>query len=340
MYQIIYLLQAYVLPYSVINVKRQHALHTIRFKQYKRTLFVIPVFAVIGAAVFIFVRAATASVTLEAESAALSGSAAVASDPTASGQKSLKFSAPSGGGATPNCSGETPGALQSDHEFTGTTTGVTVPFSINLPADYYTACKEYPIIYTLHGKDASNATFIDSAATIRDAMTDGVLSSAIIVTPDSYNDGRWENGTKGPAEDNFIQELIPYVEAHYRVQKGASNRLLTGFSMGGHGAFRFGVKYPQMFAAVLSFDGAMSGNNAYDEFVPGVKQYQPKITTVGAQLCGARVEGVINAYAAQGVTIPYVYYDIEHSYDTFIQTDKQRGWPSIKFLQSNLGRAL
>lgn len=318
-------------------VKSHQPLQKLRFKNYRRMLTVVPIFAVVGAAVFIFVRAANSSISLEAENAVPSGGATVDSDPTASGQKKLRFGTASNGDPSPDCSGETAGALQSDHEFQGSITGVTVPFSINLPADYYSACKEYPIIYTLHGKGESNKTFIGSASKIRDAMTDGVLSPAIIVTPDSYLDGRWENGGKGPAEDNFIKEVIPYIEAHYRVKKGASNRLLTGFSMGGHGAFRFAVKYPDMFAATVVFDGAMSGDNAYDEFITAVKQYQPNITTIGAQLCGSRVEGVINAFRAQGVTIPYIYYDIEHSYETFLQTDKQRGWPSIKFLQTHLG---
>ena len=125
------------------------------------------------------------------------------------------------------------------------------------------------MLYALHGKTQNNASFMDEALSLRKAMAAGALEPSIIVTPDSYSTGRWENRETGPAEDNFIKYLIPHVEQNYRVRPGPSYRLLAGFSMGGHGALRFGLKYPEMFAAVWSVDGAMASPDNYLPFVEG-----------------------------------------------------------------------
>lgn len=243
-------------------------------------------------------------------------------------------------GLTPTCTPGASGPLREDRQFDGATTKVAVNFSVSLPSDYYTACKTYPVIYSLHGKTQTNATFLDEATTLREAMAAGVLDEAIIVTPDSYSDGRWENRENGPAEDNFIVELIPYVEQNFRVKSGPSYRLLTGFSMGGHGAFRFGLKYPSTFAAVYSVDGAMAPVENYLEFVQGKTSADFHLVSVGGQLNGSRVQGVIDGLTGTGITIPYTYYDDEHVYATFIASDKAAGWPAVKFLQSNLGRQM
>ncbi|MBL8122065.1 hypothetical protein JNM87_04935 [Candidatus Saccharibacteria bacterium] len=303
-------------------------------------IVIIIVFASVASYLLLMARAGTNPVELEAESASRSGNVSVADNTAASGGKTLLFGNKDTSGGTTSCSPSS-GPLRSEKSFQGTTTGVAVNYSIVLPDDYYSSCKEYSIVYSLHGKDNSHSEFMPNALTIRQAIDDGILPQLIIVTPDSYSDGRWQNGDKGPAEDNFIKELIPYVEQNYRVKKGASNRLLTGFSMGGHGAFYYAVKYPRMFAATLAVDGAMSYSAAdYTQYVEQVKTYKPPIYSMGGQLNGSRVKAIIDAYAGQGVSLPYVYYDLAHDYDLFIAEDKKQGWPAAKYLAQNLGRAI
>ncbi len=241
--------------------------------------------------------------------------------------------------ASDSCASEEKGPLRRDTEFTASDGAKTlVRYSVSLPDDYYTACKDYPVLYALHGKDQNNAGFMDDALSMRKAMAAGVLEQAIIVTPDSYSTGRWENRETGPAEDNFIKQLIPHVEQTYRVKDGPSYRLLVGFSMGGHGAIRFGLKYPEMFAAVWSVDGAMADTGAYLPFVEGKTSADFHIISVGGQLNGARVQALIDALKARGIDIPYVYQDREHEFPAFVEEDEKAGWVALKFLQDNLGR--
>ena len=199
--------------------------------------------------------------------------------------------------------------------------GTVVRYSVSLPDDYYTACKQYPVVYALHGKEQDNVSFLDDALSLRKAMGAGVLEQAIIVTPDSYSTGRWENRDTGPAEDNFIIALIPHVEQTYRVKAGASNRLLTGFSMGGHGAFRFGLKYPDMFAAVWSVDGAMAGSELYLPLVQNKTSADFHIISVGGRLNGDRVQRLVDDLKAQGIDIPYAY-------QTSITTSRRSSTPT------------
>lgn len=245
---------------------------------------------------------------------------------------------PAPANATParDCSTQA-GPLRKDTQFTSTA-GNIVQYSISLPADYYTACVTYPVIFVLHGKEQDNASFLDEALSLRRPMAAGVLEQAVIVTPDSFRTGRWENRETGPAEDNFLA-LIPHIEQTYRVRTGASNRLLAGFSMGGHGAFRFGLKYPDRFAAVWSVDGAMADSEDYLRFVQNSTSAAFNIISVGGRLNGDRVKRMVDALAAQGIEIPYVYQDLDHDFTNFVDADEQADWFAMKYLQQRLGRA-
>lgn len=244
-------------------------------------------------------------------------------------------------GSSASCEPGRSGPLRLDTQFTATDgSGQVVRYSISLPDDYFTACKRYPVLYALHGKEQNNIGFMDQTPPLRKAMAAGVLDQAIIVTPDSFSTGRWENRETGPAEDNLIKRLIPFIEQNYRVEAGPSHRLLAGFSMGGHGAMRFGLKYPEMFAAVWSVDGAMADPADYLPFVEGKTSADFHIISVGGQLNGARVQALIDALKAKGIDIPYVYQDREHEFGAFIDEDEKAGWVALKFLQQNLGRAM
>lgn len=240
---------------------------------------------------------------------------------------------PSGDGTAAGCDAAA-GDLRFDTEFTGAD-GQAVPYSVSLPADYHTACRDYPVLFALHGRGNSNATFLPQAERLRAAVDAGVLRDVVIVTPDSNRDGRWE----GRYDTAFIDELIPHVEATYRVQPGPSHRLLVGWSMGGHGAFRFGVEHPDEFAAVWAVDGAMSRDpSSYLEFLDRVRAQQPRITSVGGNLNGARVEEVVDLFAQQGVDFPYERLPLEHEFELFVDADRDAGWPTLAWMDAQLGR--
>jgi S-formylglutathione hydrolase FrmB len=218
--------------------------------------------------------------------------------------------------------------------------GRQVRFSISLPEGYHATDTLYPVVYALHGKTQDNVTFMDEALVLRYAMAAGALAPAVIVTPDGYSTGRWENRETGPAEDDLIARLIPHVERTYRVLPGPSHRLLVGFSMGGHGAIRFGLKYPRSFAAVWSVDGAMAGSDLYLPFVAGPSGDDHRIIAVGGKHNHARVQRLVEDLAVHGVTIPYVYQHLEHEFVDFVVEDARTGWHAMRYLRHHLGHPL
>jgi S-formylglutathione hydrolase len=66
-------------------------------------------------------------------------------------------------------------------------------------------------------------------------------------------------------EDFVIKDLLPYMRKNFNVVKGREGTFITGISIGGMGALRMAVKYPDVFQAVASQEPAIEPALAYDE---------------------------------------------------------------------------
>ena len=125
--------------------------------------------------------------------------------------------------------------------------------------------KSYPILYTLHGMDAPYDAW-SQMPPLRRALAkkpmivvclDGDARSFYLDSPYPQMAGRNTNDTTKVASlftTFFFNELIPCLDQNYRVD--AKNRMLTGFSMGGWGAFHYMLAQPGMFSSVSSLSGA------------------------------------------------------------------------------------
>jgi enterochelin esterase family protein len=58
-------------------------------------------------------------------------------------------------------------------------------------------------------------------------------------------------------ENALVKEIVPYVDANYRVRAGRENRAIAGLSMGGGQTLRFGLHHPELFASVIGFSSAI-----------------------------------------------------------------------------------
>jgi S-formylglutathione hydrolase FrmB len=57
------------------------------------------------------------------------------------------------------------------------------------------------------------------------------------------------------SETTVIKELIPHIDATYRTIAAQHGRCIEGHSMGGRGATRLALKYPEMFCSVFNQAG-------------------------------------------------------------------------------------
>jgi enterochelin esterase-like enzyme len=64
-------------------------------------------------------------------------------------------------------------------------------------------------------------------------------------------------GYRGSMATMIAEELLPYLEQHYRLLPERHHRLLAGFSMGGGGAVRIALKYPETFGGAVSWGGGI-----------------------------------------------------------------------------------
>ncbi len=128
---------------------------------------------------------------------------------------------------------------------------------VYLPPDYKSHPKKrYPVVYALHGYwlTADKWTSeIHSPQTIEGAFATGT-KGMIVVLPNSWtihNGSMYSNSvTTGNFEGFIAHDLVAYIDSHYRTLAKRESRGLAGHSMGGYGATRIGMKYPDVFGAL------------------------------------------------------------------------------------------
>lgn len=135
-----------------------------------------------------------------------------------------------------------------------------MPAAVVLPNTYHDTDHEHPVIYLLHG---AYGDFRDWLAKLPD---DGVVHSLadqydiIFVLPEGgtfsfYLDSPWDESSR--YETHVAQEVVQYIDKHYRTIKLPSGRAITGLSMGGQGALFLAARHPDIFGAAGSMSGAV-----------------------------------------------------------------------------------
>lgn len=133
-----------------------------------------------------------------------------------------------------------------------------VSFYVFTP-DIYDINKDqhFPVIYWLHGGGGGVRHLPAAVKHFNNAIQDGNLPPVIVVFPNGMVDSNWCDSKDGkvPMESVIINELISYVDTTFRTVPERRGRLIEGFSMGGYGAARLGMKYNDIFGAVSIFSG-------------------------------------------------------------------------------------
>jgi S-formylglutathione hydrolase FrmB len=134
--------------------------------------------------------------------------------------------------------------------------GAAEQYSIFLPPSYSkNPSRTYPVIYFLHGLNNDETSWtVEQGNSIQNTLEKMMLSEKlpefIMVHPrgDSSFYCNFIDGSRR-YEDLVTQELVTYVETRYRASKGRENRAIAGTSMGGYGALKIAMKYPDRYAA-------------------------------------------------------------------------------------------
>jgi S-formylglutathione hydrolase len=126
---------------------------------------------------------------------------------------------------------------------------------IYLPPSYATDTnRRYPVVYLLHGYGLTAERWVGfyNVAAVEKEMQSGAVKEMILVNPDAFtlfNGAMYSNSaTTGYWEDFIAEDLVAYVDSHYRTMADRGGRGLAGHSMGGFGTFKIGMKRPDVFS--------------------------------------------------------------------------------------------
>ena len=130
------------------------------------------------------------------------------------------------------------------------------PYSIFLPPSFSKdPARTYPVVYFLHGLNNDQTSWTverygNLQNRVEELILDRKIPEIIMVHPFGNNSFycNYADGTKR-YEDFITKELVAYVESNYRARKGRQYRAIGGTSMGGYGALKIAMKYPDLYSA-------------------------------------------------------------------------------------------
>lgn len=135
---------------------------------------------------------------------------------------------------------------------------------VYLPPTYDTSAKRYPVVYFLPGFE-DRTMGVSLPGSIDGLIQAGTIREMIIVIVPGDNrlGGSFyvNSPVTGNWEDFVVQEVVGYVDSHYRTIAQAGSRGISGHSMGGFGALNLAMLHPDVFGAVYSLSPGLFDEN-------------------------------------------------------------------------------
>jgi len=117
--------------------------------------------------------------------------------------------------------------------------------------------RRFPVLYWLHGTGGGLAGIAPVSSWFDAAIRSGKMPPVVVVFPNGLATSMWCDSKDGavPMETIVVKELVPHVDATFRTIAKREGRIVEGFSMGGYGAARLGMKFPMVFGALSCLAG-------------------------------------------------------------------------------------
>ncbi len=195
--------------------------------------------------------------------------------------------------------------------------GTLQPYTIYIPNDYDDEV-QVALFVALHGSGVDEvSSALNMAKLISEARMQLQIPKMIMIAPQARGFSDWYLGDSG----KDVIECIDHVKTLYNIDP--KNIILQGFSMGGYGAWRLSILYPDIFKAAIILSGATSP----PPFLKGEKILDLLDNAVGKKLNFFIVHGAkdnaVPVEAAREVVqklkelgIPHEYIEIRDAYHT------------------------
>ncbi|WP_420150644.1 alpha/beta hydrolase [Spirosoma sp.] len=169
-----------------------------------------------------------------------------------------------------------------------------------LPNSYAKSKTSYPVLYLLHG---GGGRFSDWISKTPDKMLLQNLAdqyNLVIVTPEGedlsgYIDSQFQKDSQ--FETYITKEVIEKIDNTYRTIRDRKGRVITGLSMGGHGALFLSARHPDLYCAAGSMSGALDLNRSNWKIAP---DFESRVAPRFERILGP-VDSKPDQYAANSV---------------------------------------
>jgi putative tributyrin esterase len=136
----------------------------------------------------------------------------------------------------------------------------TYKAAIVLPNSYAKGKVNYPVLYLLHGAYGHFSDWLSSTPNKNTVKDLADQYNIIIVMPEGevfsfYLDSPVNKGSQ--FETYITSEVVQMIDKTYRTINDKKGRVITGLSMGGHGALYLSARHPDLFCAAGSMSGAV-----------------------------------------------------------------------------------
>jgi len=136
----------------------------------------------------------------------------------------------------------------------------------------------FPTMYLLHGLSDDNSSW-PRRTRIEWYVRDLPL---IVVMPDGYRGFYTDHKDGRPYAKYIAEEVVPQIERCFPAKESRGSRCISGLSMGGYGALRLALGYPDKFVSATSHSGAL---------MVGSKSFSSKSQRELRRIFGARPAG-------------------------------------------------
>jgi S-formylglutathione hydrolase FrmB len=138
--------------------------------------------------------------------------------------------------------------------------------TVYLPPGYDKTADKYPVIYYLHGITQQDSTlFVNNEIDklLDRAISTGIIKPVILVMSDQYTLYRGSFYTNSPLTGNWsdftAKDVVNYIDSNYRSIPNRESRGIAGHSMGGHGAIKLGMLFPDVYSSVYALSPYVLG---------------------------------------------------------------------------------
>lgn len=144
-----------------------------------------------------------------------------------------------------------------DCDFSSVSLGVSASVRVILPQEgNYRAgvpSRRYPTLWLLHGLSDDHTAWTRQTAIERHAS-----QYQLAVVMPAVNRSYYADMEAGPAYFTYVSEELPtLMRAWFPLSAERADNFVAGLSMGGFGAFKLALNYPDRYAAAASLSGAL-----------------------------------------------------------------------------------